>query len=193
VFDGSFNTILHVHTYLRTQCTNNSEHTLIPMLEQIECTVLNTLQGLEYIKQYGHPSSQSPTYTWQFTSHNTYSPSKPWILLPQHNPSTQLNSATHRFSVEDSKLLQIFLTVHGPTASFKLLLPVLNPLSPFQTLGYISQIWNAFLYFPIQLTYSKFFYFYPLQLSQLLFPFYLNLMFMVPYILEMYIFNQRSN
>jgi hypothetical protein len=98
----------YVHTYYVHNAPKHYAHILILMLAHTACNVLNTMQGLEYIKELW-PSIIRIMYIFS-TIHLPIciQIKQTWIHLPQHNPFTQPTLATHRFFVENRKLHQLF-------------------------------------------------------------------------------------
>jgi hypothetical protein len=129
------------------------------MREQIQCKVLNTgytagirihkgsmaihhhkhLQTLNYAHATMHTVQAMPG----FSSHNTIHP----LNLTQP-PTDSLLRTANSFKFFNTAWSHIIFQTFSACS---------NPFSPFQTSGYISQIWYAFLSFPSRLVYSKFF------------------------------------
>jgi hypothetical protein len=135
------------------------------MLEQIQCKVLNIRytsgirihQGSMAIHHHNHlhtlDNSPATINTVQgkpgFSSPNTIHP--PNLTQP---PTDSLFRTANCFK---------YFNIAWSHITFQTFSACSNRLSPFQTSGYISQNWNAIMYFSSRFIYNKFFSFPPPQ------------------------------
>ena len=117
------------------------------MMAQIEFDVLNTLQGLEYIKELW-PSFIRITYIFSTLHHDECIQNKQSLAPLPQTPSNQPTYFSHPQILSWKEMASTFITVDSPTPSFNHLLPVLIPCYPFR--HWVKSDWSATLSCPSQ-------------------------------------------
>jgi hypothetical protein len=155
--------ILSDYIILHLMSTDNTAHNYcivcVPMREHIQCKVLNTgyTAGIRIHKSsmaIHHHNHLQTLDNSPATMHTVQA--MPGFSSPNTIHQSNLTQPPTDSVLRTANSFKFFITTWSHII-FQTFSACSNPFSPFQTSGYISQIWNAFLYFPSRLVYSKFF------------------------------------